>query len=508
MGFKTIYHRLIKTVLLVLIWNSAYAQVLDSAQYSGIEDFAKREFAISILTTENNVLAVVLDENPSSIIISEYSSDKLQKLNEFSWSSSGENFKDLTIWYAEYYNNQIILLSTSFNSTKDTEFLWLTQLSTEGIELKTTLVEEYSYERRNINRTYELFKSPIENYIGISAVTENLNDYKFEISIHLMDKASNLLEQKIIQLPNIKKVDSPSSFMVTESGIVYFLNGLTDKKNEENSKIGLEKRLYQLFRYDSVNDKIKQYDVSIADKYISDVRMTLEENGDLYILGFYNNSFYKGTEGVFIMVIDDSSGEIKVSGKKQLDPRILADFYTEKQLRRETSIDDLYLDHIYLKENGNIVLIGEVFYVNQRMITSANGLNITTSKYYNFEEIIAIELTSNLGYIQHNTIYKKQKSTNFLSSYWGYSLLIDEHSDDFALMYNYINPKREKSSVTSTSPSRTSVWLQWGFSTEQIILDGYKDLRLCPLYNPVWNSEFAILQDRSEYGFLKLIPSN
>ncbi len=505
MHFKNKYRQYFLCVLtLFLCQGICFSQLsIDTVSFGEVHDFDKKQISASLIGEGGSIWTSIKGKDLSTVNISQHDNQTMKKINEFSWSKESEEHLDVQIIRTEYLNENLLLFYSSINKQRDRQSFWIASLSNIGEELSNTLVKQIDYLKKSEDYTFEVFKSQSGNFIGISSVIENYKESRFDIELLLLDINLTIKQERQLILPNIKKVDFPSHFIVSDNGSIFFLNGLTDSKSEKTAEIGLEKRLYQLFRYDPNLDKLKQYDVSIADKYISDVSMKLNKNGDLYVLGFYNNSYYKGAEGIFLMLIDKDSGKIRLSGKKPIDKKILSDFLTEKQLRKRYSVDDLFLDHIHIKENGNIIIIGEIFYVDQRLMTGANGISVTTSKYYNFEEILLMELTASLSYVQHQTIYKKQKSINFLSAYWGYSFIDPGNSDDLYIVFNYSNPRKEKSSVTVTNPSRTSIWVQKLFSSEPTKIDRSDLLRVAPLYNPIWESDYLIVQDNKQYGLVQ-----
>jgi len=505
MGRKNSYHQLIFIFSLLLVGlNSVHAQQLDSLRNSEIEAFKRRESAVSILSGGKNLVALKQDNNEAAVVLHIYDQDSLNLINRFSFTKTGEDFNDMNIMFLEAMRDEIWLLYTAQNDSGDKNSLWLTSLNYKGEEVKTLRILDYSPSKRPELRTYEMFYSPNHELMGISSVHDDFKQNEFDVDLFILDADMDKLYDKSVSLPNIKKVNTPSNFTLSNSGEIYFLNGLTDEKSEATTEVGLEKRLYQLFRYNPSKGKLKQYDVSISDKYISDVKMKLAPTGDLYIIGFYNYSYFKGAEGVFLMVIDNETGKIKVSGKKPLDLKVLSDFLSEKKLRRENSIDDLFLDHIFIKENGNILLLSEVYFVVQRVMTGVNAINVSTSKYYNFEEILIMELDPSLNLVKHEVIYKNQKSTNFLNPYWGYTLLNENDPNNLMLVYNFATPRNRKSTVTVTSELRSSSWIHHVFN-ETSKIESIGKLRVCPRFNPSLSKNYFVLQDDNEFGLFQVI---
>ena len=504
MGRKNPYHRIIFTLLLVGFSALLNAQS-DSIAYSSKFKFSKKEFTRSIVSSEDFLLTINQDDKPSEVQFSIYNKQTLALLNEFGWSKIGKDYINHEIKIADYFDGQILLLSTSISADKKTRFLWLTSLAPNGIELKHLKLKETANNTKNSTLTFELFKNPQDSHVGVSMVLEC--EREFFLDVFLLDLSLAIIKEKEILLGNIKKVNYPHSFLLSDNGFLFFLNGLSEKKNANHSKVGLENRLYQLYRYDPFNDKIKQYDVSIADKFISDVKMKLGATGDLYITGFYNESVYKGTQGVFLMVIDKDDGSISLSGKRALDENVLSDFLTDKQIRRAKVIEDLYLDHLYIDDQGNITLIAEVFFVEERLITSANSINITTSYYYNWGDILVLEIDKGLNYLAHETVRKKQKSTNYLNPHWGYSL-IEKDDGKRSLLYNYLTNRKSGGVITASALSRAVTWYHPLFSLISREMDAPRQLSATPLFAPVWYGSYGILQDKDDFSLFKISSSN
>ena len=504
MGRKNPYYRVIFILFLIVYGTSLNAQ-LDSISYSPKFPFEKKDFTRSIVSSGDFLLTVNQDDQPSEMQFSIFKKETLALVNEFNWSKQGLDYINHEIKIVEYFDGQILLLSTSISGDKKNRFLWLTSLAPDGTEIKHLKLKETTNKTRNPSFTFELFKNSQDTHLGLSMVLEN--EKEFLLDIFLLDLSLSIIKEKQIQLGNIKKVNYPHSFMLSDNGFIFFLNGLSEEKNAAQTEIGLENRLYQLYRYNPDNDKIKQYDVTIADKFISDVKMRISAMGDLYIAGFYNKSIQKGAEGVFLMVIDKDDGSISLSGKRALDKRVISDFLTEKQIKRTQVVEDLFLDHLYVDDQGNLTLISEVFFIEQRLITSANGINVTTSLYYNWGDVLVLNMDKSLNYLAHETIRKRQKSTNYISPYWSYSL-IEKDDGNKSLLFNYTANRKKGGGVTITSPSRAVTWYHPLFSFQPNEMDTPKQLNVAPLFAPIWYGSFGILQDKHDFGLFKIIPSN
>lgn len=508
MGKTLVYRTVVCFIILLCFSATAYLQKSDSLTYSAKSAFDKQESKAITLHAGEQIILVKPHSRSSSIQFTIYDAHTMTQLDEFSWVSQNDDDRYFSVISVSYFQDQILILSGSLDRKEKTETLWLNTLTANGQEVSTIEVENREQSSFSNPTSYEIFKSDQEEFLGVSSVNESSNGNEFEISLYIYDRNLVKLSTQELNLPNIKKVSFPSSFTIDMEGTVYFLNGLTEKKGDEVDKIGLDKRLYQLFRYSPIDEKLKQYDVSIADKYISDVKMKTNAAGDLVVLGFYNSSYEKAAEGLFTMVIGKKEGAILLSGKKPFSLELISDFKTEKQAKKNPTINNLFLDHIFFNEKGNIILLAEVFLLEQRLMQNVTGMSMTTSTYFNYEEILALEIDTNLGYVQHHTIHKRQKSINFRNPYWSYSVLNPEQPEKLAVLYNYVTPKEKKNAVTLLSEARTSVWYQNVFSNEPKAIELDARLKVAPLFSPNQMNNTIILQDKNEFRVARVITSD
>ena len=261
MGRKNPYHRIIFTLLLVGFSALLNAQS-DSIAYSSKFKFSKKEFTRSVVTFVCNCKFKI--DKPSEVQFSIYNKQTLALLNEFGWSKIGKDYINHEIKIADYFDGQILLLSTSISADKKTRFLWLTSLAPNGIELKHLKLKETANNTKNSTLTFELFKNPQDSHVGVSMVLEC--EREFFLDVFLLDLSLAIIKEKEILLGNIKKVNYPHSFLLSDNGFLFFLNGLSEKKNANHSKVGLENRLYQLY-IQLHNDKIKQYN-PVLNKFV------------------------------------------------------------------------------------------------------------------------------------------------------------------------------------------------------------------------------------------------
>ncbi|GEM_PF-1324753 len=494
--------RHIKLILLLFLLSAGTVsgQVLDTLRFSEPKNFDRKEVAIAQLEVENELINVMFDDFDYSVSFSVFDKNSLEESNRFSWKKNAENYAHLEIHVVEYFQEKICILFNYIDIETREEVHTLSIIDSNGAYVDEIELSRSSTKKKYLPIRYYTFKCNSGEILAVSSSKEGYRGIETEVGIHIINADLKLISSNELTLPGSEKIAPPSQFEISNNGTVYFLSGSDKLKAEVDGKLGLEKKVYQLYSYNYKIDKLKQFDVSIAEKYISDVKMKLHKNGDLYVLGFYNNSHEKGAEGVFIMLLDGGSLKVKTSGKKDLSVKIKEDFISSKRLEKNPVIDDLYLDHFFIKENGNIVFIGEVFSVDKRHLSQQRPeiTSLTTSVYYHFDEILCVELDSRLNYVQHLTIEKRQRSINEFSIYYSYSV-INLDSDEPYIAYNYIKNKNDRNVTEISGNAKTQLILQPLFSEDAEKIETPERLKIAPGINAEFSSSFMALQSRRQY---------
>jgi len=445
----------------------------------------------------------MFDDFDYSVSFTVFDKESLDETSRFSWRKNADNYFNLEIHVVEYFQGEICVLYTYTDIDTKDDVLMLSFISRKGVYKSEIELSRFSDKRKFTTIEYYTFKSKSGRMLGVSSSIQGFRGSESEVGIHMLDANLNLLCSTNLTLPGSEKIASPSQFEISENGNVYFLSGLDKQKAENDGKLGLEKKVYQLYSYNYIIDKLKQFDVSIAEKYISDVKMKLHKDGDLYVLGFYNNSHVKGAEGVFLMLLDGANLKVKTSGKKDLSVKIKEDFISSKRLQKNPVIDDLYLDHFLIKDNGNIVFISEVFSIDKRTVNQTQFANINATTYYNFDEILCVELDSRLNYVQHLTIDKRQRSINNYSIYYSYSVINLDSAEPY-LAYNYVKGRNNKNVTEITGNDRTKLILQPLFSLDSKWIETPEKTKIAPGVNSVLSNSFLALQNKREYLVAKI----
>lgn len=503
MESKTSHIRLI-LVLLLFCNGNLLGQSLDSLIYSDLSEFERKQVGIAQLESENELIHVMFDNFDYSVSFSAYDRISLKEVRKFAWKKNAENYANLEIHVVEYFQKRIIILFSHKDINTKEEVNSVSIIFPDGSFDKEIELSRNSPEKRFLPVSHYMFKSKAGGFLGVSSSKEGYRGDETEVKLHIIDSDRELIASNNISLPGSEKIAPPSQFEISNHGVIYFLSGLDKKKADIDGKLGLEKKVYQLYSYSYKLDKLKQFDVSIADKFISDVRMKLHKNGDLYVLGFYNNSHTKGAEGVFLMVIDGVSPKVKTSGKKILSTEIKKDFISDKRLEKNPVIDDLYLDHFFIKDDGNIVFIGEVFFVDKRLVNQNLQANLTTSVYYNFNDILCVELDSRLNYVQHQTVHKRQRSVNNFDIYYSYSVM-DLETEKPYLVYNYSKNKNNKNVAEISGNSRTNLLFQPLFSEDSKRIVSPEKVKVAPGINAEFKNGFLVLQNRRKYMVSQMV---
>lgn len=279
-----------------------------------------------------------------------------------------------------------------------------------------------------LNKPYE--KNGPEKF-GFTVLTENLEE----------------IWRKDIELPYTEQFFSIEDYQLNNNGEVYLLGQEFTENRKERVK---DKPNYQyhILAYLENGKKIKDYEINLEDKFITDITYNIAKNGDLICSGLYSENGTFSVKGAFYMMIDFETRLIKNNSLKAFDQEFITQGWSDraiakakkKEVRKDKAIElfEYDLKDFILKEEGGAILLAEQYFI--RVVTHTNtnpntGAIMTRTDYhYYYNDVIVININSD-GKIEWATkIEKNQHSVNDGGFSSSYVLQVDE--DKLHLIYN------------------------------------------------------------------------
>ncbi len=252
---------------------------------------------------------------------------------------------------------------------------------------------------------------------------------KYGLSV--FDKDFKKLYSKNVKLSTSDKLFDVQDFRIDNEGNVHVLGKLFFEKRKDTRK-GEVNYQHQLLSYYDALERVEKNTIRVNDKYLNDMQIAIDKNGDFACGGFYSSNASDNVDGTFWLKLDGETTEIISENYKEFD----IDFITqnvkervkkklEKKEKKGKSIE-LYkfqLDEIIFHGDGGAVLVGEQYYVSVLTSTDANG-RTTTTYIYNYRDIIVVKISGEGEIEWAEKIPKRQVSRNDGGFYSSYQLSI------------------------------------------------------------------------------------
>jgi hypothetical protein len=208
-----------------------------------------------------------------------------------------------------------------------------------------------------------------------------------------------------------------------------------------------------VFYYSHDNNKLKEYSVGLRDKQVVSAIFEVHTSGDLMIAGYYSNDAEFAAAGTFLFTISSGGGAVKAASLMPFSKDFLLKFMREKQLEQRPTLTDYYLDHLLFTKDGQILLVGEQYYVTEAISADPMTGNQQREYRYHFDNIIATLLNPE-GRQQWSAKISKAQYVLTNPTYCSYALFQNGEGWEF-----YFNDALEnESKLSSLTDGEATAW--------------------------------------------------
>jgi hypothetical protein len=273
-----------------------------------------------------------------------------------------------------------------------------------------------------------------------TAVSRKANE-RFEMKV--VDMALETVWQKEIELPYRADLLEINQYLLDPGGHVYMMTGIsTEKSRLRTEERPLSEKRYVLITYNPDQNKVKEYEVELNNKWVIATAFDLAPNGDLAIGGFYSNDRYFSIAGTFFFRIDGETKKVLAKGMKAFDQSFLEQFMSERRAEKGSELDNFYFDHFVLDEDGGATFVGEQFFVTQRFRSDITTGRQEIQYFYHYNDLIVVDVNPD-GTIHWATkIAKNQVSMNDRGPYSSYAFTRQGDQLYFVFNDHPENPER------------------------------------------------------------------
>ncbi len=240
---------------------------------------------------------------------------------------------------------------------------------------------------------------------------------KFDLTV--LDEDMQVVWDKSITMPYNDELWEFSSYRLDNDGDVYIVGKLYKDKPRDR-KNGKPNYKYQMLHYTAGGTKPDIIDIKLDDKFITDLKVTLLDNGDYMCAGYYSNENTYSIGGVYYMTVDGKTNTPKMRSTKDFPLDFLTEGMSERKKKRAErkakdgdapELNHIVFHEIIRRDDGGCVLIGEQFYIVEHTYRDAQGHYSTTRYYYN-EDVIVTSVGPKGDIEWSSKVLKNQMSVN------------------------------------------------------------------------------------------------
>lgn len=338
-----------------------------------------------------------------------------------------------------YINEKLLLFTSFYDKEAGTNTVYAQYLDEigRGVSELIRINEIHTLQKKNTG-SFEIVLSEDNSKILVCS-NEPFENYANEkIAYTVLDVDLNKIWSTELEMPYSGRELSITNHIVDNFGNAHMLAKVNMKPEKAEKKQA--DYFYTILSYFYSDDIVKEYEVSIKDKSVSDIAFKLSGSGELVAAGFYSNTT-KGQSnsntnfgfssvsyqeqksliaGSFYLKIDLSTQKLTARGIKEFDRSFLGEFMNERSIDKGKELFSYLIDHFVIREDGGAILAGEQYY--STMVCNYDprtGIRNCNYHYY-FNDIVIVNINPDGSIAWTRKIPKKQHSINdhgFYSSY-------------------------------------------------------------------------------------------
>ncbi|MFZ4785646.1 MAG: hypothetical protein ACOYLH_09220 [Flavobacteriales bacterium] len=293
---------------------------------------------------------------------------------------------------------------------------------------------------RHISTIHGLTMSPDSSkYLSYFDLTSPRKD-DHELTLRCFDPAFNLIWEKRLEMPYTGDLMQVHEFFVDNEGHAFLLGGKNPEK-KPTQQIYTQGGRYNVFYFDALQNRLKEYEISLKDKQVVSAKALINAQGEMIVAGYYSEDYSQSASGTFFFAIQANGGSIKTATYMTFSKDFLQTVLSERQLDKGAEIADIYLDHLVAIQE-NYYLIGEQFYISERVNTDLTTGRTIIEKVYQSDDIF-VTCVSDVGKIQWSRRIRKEQYTlneydqcgyNAFASSKGIRFIFNDHSENTQLL--------------------------------------------------------------------------
>jgi hypothetical protein len=362
---------------------------------------------------------------------------------ELKYKNKQRDFEDLVM-----FNEQLYLLTSYFNEAKKRNFLFKQKIGSRSLTPSKRLDMIADSEARNSENEgkFDLHISRDSSHLLVYNELPYNRREPERFALRVFDKQFEEVWSKNIVLPYADNQMTVEEYRVDNQGNVYLL-GVVYQDGAKMRRRGAANYQYVILAYTNNGEDFTEYKLDIGDKFITDLTFRVGNDGNLVCTGFYSEKGNYSVKGTYFFRLNAKTQELFNKNLKAFDFDFLTSYMRPKEVekarkaerngdeKRQAELYNFALDDLILRNDGGAVLVAEQFYVYEdrdydnfgggfNRYPYGNNNNYRTNYYYNYNDIIVVNIRPN-GEIEWTArIPKKQETANDDGDYSSYAMSI------------------------------------------------------------------------------------
>jgi hypothetical protein len=341
--------------------------------------------------------------------------NKFKEVYSKEFESADKNVSTLGV---TYFKNKFAWFTSERNGKEDFIRYDVVPITKAGAAEKPKKIAQFPYERKRDIPNVKWTTSQDSSKMAFIAYEDlDKDDENMEFFVSVINSNFEKTWDKKFKLKYAQEVFEPISFTNNSSEDVFVLakvyEGNKAKESKRDRSKGKKVAAYELklFQFSKNASEVKEYALNLGGAFLKYGTIKIAPTGDLVSAGFYSGTRGGATQGVFYMILNAATGEIKSAQKKEFsasDLAILGDKNTEKDKGDEGLDDRFEFRDIRFKADGSAHVSAEQNYVV--VYTSYNSKGGTTTHYTYYSNDIVVIAINPKGVVEHiNLIPKRQR---------------------------------------------------------------------------------------------------
>ena len=392
------------------------------------------------------------------------------------------------------------MVSFFYNEKHEKTYLFAQEINKNTLNLMKDIVKVGEQDETNRERqdVFSLAQSRDSSKIVIFNQQPNSKDGQ-SFSLVVYNSDFNELWAKEAKLPYGKKNFKVEDYQVDNKGNVYLLGIIYTEGANRLEKRGKATYQYDIVAYmrDSTID-VQEYKIALKDKFVTDLTFRIADDGEMVCAGFYSEKDAKGLKGSCFFKINPKTKDMTSISTREFDFNFMTANLSDKSKmqakaaiekndkEREPELFDYSLDKLIMRSDGGVIMIAEQYFIEERLLNNSpygyspyygysawnspyyssfydpygyrsNRSNRRADYYYNYNDIIVVNIQPDGEIAWTSRIPKHQISVNDGGIYSSYSMSIVADKLYFAYNENpkNLDPNRKKN--VAETPDKYSV---------------------------------------------------